>query len=163
MIITRSAGALDARAMAELLNEIIAAGGTTALTSAVTRTDIQDRMAANPDRSAWHVTEDETGELLGFQWIAPHPELPPDAADIATFVRMGKTGLGTGSRLFQASSAAARKMGYAWINATIRADNEGGLAYYQSQGFEDYKILRDIALGNGLVVDKQCKRFDLLI
>lgn len=163
MIGTRPAGFLDTRAMAELLNEIITAGGTTALTSEVTRADIQDRMARNSDRSAWHVVEDETGDLLGFQWIAPHPELPTDAADIATFVRMGKTGLGTGSRLFQATSAAAKDMGYAWINATIRADNEGGLAYYQSQGFEDYKILRNVTLGNGLVVDKRCKRFDLLI
>lgn len=161
MIHTRRAGPLDARAMAELLNAIISKGGTTALTTPVTAERIKTRLSEFPDQSAWHVAEDDTGTLLGYQYVYPHPDLPPDACDIATFVKLGQTGLGIGSALFEATKSAARNMGYTWINATIRADNAGGLAYYQSRGFEDYRKLHDIRLPNGLVVDKISKRYDL--
>lgn len=160
-MIIRRAGPMDAGAMAILLNQIIEKGGTTAYTDPVTRAFIIQKMANAADRSAWHLAEDDTGSLLGFQWIAPNPDLPPEAADIATFVQIGKTGLGTGSKLFEASKSAARALGYAWINATIRADNKGGLIYYQSRGFEDYHLLQHIPLQNGQVVDKICKRYDL--
>jgi hypothetical protein len=52
-------------------------------------------------------------------------------------------------------------LGYAWINANIRADNEGGLIYYQSRGFRDYDRWEGYQLPSGLVVDKVLKRFDL--
>ncbi len=84
------------------------------------------------------MVEDEAGIVMGFQWIAPHDGLPPEAVDIATFARVGRTQIGIGSALFRATEAAARQMGYRWINANIRADNEGGLIYYQSRGFETY-------------------------
>lgn len=161
MIHIRPAGTLDAGPMAELLNAIIARGDTTAMTEPVTRDNVADWMATAPERSAWHLAEDPGGQVMGFQWIAPHPGLPPEACDIATFVRIGQTGLGIGSRLFEASQRAARNLGYAWINAAIRADNAGGLAYYQSRGFEDYARLTDQPLGDGRLVDKILKRYDL--
>lgn len=161
MITVRKAGAMDAREMAELLSAIIAKGGTTAHTGEVTRETILEWMTRDIDRSAWHVAEDDQGQILGFQFLEPHPELPPEACDIATFVRVGQTGLGIGSQLFEASRQAARALGYAWINATIRADNEGGLTYYQSRGFESYLQERDIAMGDGQIVDKVSKRYDL--
>lgn len=161
MIRTRQAGTLDARDMADLLNAIITKGGTTALTTPVTRDQITDWMTHDASQSAWHVTEDSQGRILGFQYIHPHPDLPPDACSIATFVRLGQTGLGIGSALFRATEPAARTLGYRWINATIRADNTGGLIYYQSRGFEDYHILRAVRLDNGQIVDKISKRYDL--
>lgn len=161
MITVRRAGDLDAREMAELLNAIICKGGTTAFTLEIARDDILGWFHQASDRSVWHVAKDEGGAILGFQSIEPNPALPPEACDIATFVRMGQTGLGIGSRLFEASCAAARRLGYAWINATIRADNAGGLAYYQSRGFETYARHPDQRLSNGLIVDKISKRFDL--
>jgi GNAT superfamily N-acetyltransferase len=118
-------------------------------------------MGRDPDKSAWHVAEDDTGNILGFQFLEPHPDLPPEACDIASFVRLGKTGLGVGSKLFEASRLAAKSLGYQWINATIRADNGGGLAYYQSRGFEDYAHHPQQRLGNGALVDKVSKRYDL--
>lgn len=154
----RRAARYDTRAMARLLNEIIAAGGTTAKTEPITPDEIA-RMARAPD-AAWHVAE-AGGSIVGFQWIEPHAALPPGACDIATFVQRGRTGLGIGSALFTATAAAARGLGYGWINATIRTDNAGGLAYYQSRGFRDWRLLRDVPLGDGTVVDKICKRFDL--
>ena len=161
MIHIRQAGLLDARDAAELLNAIIARGGTTAHTGVLSREDIVGWMTRYPGQSAWYVAENASGTLLGFQFIEPHPDLPPEACDIASFVRLGQTGLGIGSKLFEATCRAARDLGYTWINATIRADNTGGLAYYQSRGFEDYALHPEKELANGQVVDKVSKRFDL--
>lgn len=155
----RRAGALDARPMAELLNEIIAQGGTTAMTQPVSGEDLRHWMGT--PRAIWHVAEDEAGTLLGFQWVEPHPQHGDTVAQIATFARVGRTGLGIGSALFEATRAACRDEAYAWINAEIRADNEGGLIYYQSRGFEDYGTIRDYRLGDGGTVDKVLKRYDL--
>lgn len=161
MITIRRAGVLDARQMAELLNAIIRKGGTTAHTTPVSRDTILEWMDRAPERSAWHVAEEDTGNILGFQFLEPHPDLPPEACDIASFVRLGQTGLGVGSKLFEASRKAAKDLGYLWINATIRADNTGGLAYYQSRGFETYAHHPQQRLTNGAIVDKISKRFDL--
>lgn len=161
MIHIRSAGALDAVPMAELLNAIIAKGGTTAHTRPRTRSDMLHAMQSNPERSSWLVAEDERGELLGFQLIEPMPNLPPEACDIGTFTQLGRTQTGIGSSLFERTKAAAIALGYRWINATIRADNTGGLAYYQSRGFEDYSVARNIRLDDGTLVDKISKRYDL--
>lgn len=147
--------------MAEILNEIILAGGTTALAKPVTASELAGWMARAPGRTAWHVAEAENGRVMGFQWIEPADYLPPEAAEIATFARPGHTGLGIGSKLFAATETAARHLGYRWINANIRADNTGGLAYYQSRGFEDYGRKTGVRMDNGQIVDKVLKRFDL--
>lgn len=161
MITVRRATLADARQMAALLNEIIALGGTTAMTNPVSRAEMDAHLRCHPDAAAWHVAEDEAGEILGFQWIAPHPALPDEAVDIATFAKVGRTGIGIGSALFRATEQAARDLGYRWINAAIRADNGGGLAYYQSRGFADYGKVTDVVLDDGTRVDKVLKRFDL--
>lgn len=161
MIHVRRAGALDARPMADLLNAIIAKGGTTAFTTPVDRDTLLAWFAKAPEQSVWHLAENDSGTCLGFQSVEPHSKLPTEACDIATFVRIGQTGLGIGARLFSYSVRAAQKLGYRWINATIRADNAGGLAYYQSRGFEDYEKQRNVRLDNGLVVDRISKRYDI--
>ena len=103
MLHVRRAGTLDAAGMAEILNEIIAIGGTTAITDPVTVSDLVDWMARDP-RSIWHVAEDDCGTVLGFQWVDPHPDAGPDVAQIATFAKVGRTGLGVGSALFRATA-----------------------------------------------------------
>lgn len=147
--------------MADVLNGVIAQGGTTAIADPVTRDMLADWMGRAPGRSAWHVAEDENGRVLGFQWIEPAAYLPPDAAEIATFARIGYTRLGIGSALFRATEEAARTLGFRWINANIRADNAGGLVYYQSRGFEDYGRIRDHRMSDGTSVDKILKRYSL--
>ncbi len=161
MIKVRRPISLDTNSMARLLNEIIEQGGTTALTRPVTGTDIQEWMDFNPEKSAWHVAVNDDEQIVGFQWIEPKEDLPLEAVDIATFVQIGQTGLGIGSALFDATKKAAKDLGYAWINANIRADNEGGLIYYQSRGFQDYGLIEGYTLANGMIVDKRLKRFDL--
>ena len=161
MIHVRPAMSLDAASMAKLLNEIIQIGGTTALTRPVTGQDLKEWMAVNSDASAWHVALDGMERVVGFQWVSPHPKLPPEACDIATFVQVGRTGLGIGSALFTATSGAAKSLGYRWINATIRVDNEGGLTYYQSRGFRTWAVDENVPLDSGQMVDKISKRFDV--
>ncbi|MEM7596482.1 MAG: GNAT family N-acetyltransferase [Pseudomonadota bacterium] len=161
MMHVRAAGPMDARAMAELLGEIIEKGGTTAMTEPVSRDDLVGWMRHYSGQNAWFLAEDNEGGLLGFQWIEPKDSLPRGACDIATFTRVGRIRLGTGSALFEATRRAAMDLGYDWINATIRADNSGGLAYYQSRGFETYQTQRDVPLANGERVDRVKKRFNL--
>lgn len=146
--------------MAEILNEIIDAGGTTALTEPVSARALRDWMQA-PGRSAWHVAVNDAGEITGFQWLGDMDYLPPEAIDIATFVKRGQSGLGIGSALFTATRSAAISLGATWINANIRADNEGGLAYYQSRGFRTYDRWEGYRMANGQIVDKILKRYDL--
>ncbi len=161
MIHIRRAGPLDAPMLAELLNAIVEKGGTTAITTPVSRTIITEWMARNIAKSAWHLAEDDSGQILGFQWIEPKENLPQNTADIATFTRIGQTGLGVGSALFNQTCRAARDLGYRWINASIRTDNTGGLAYYQSRGFENHSRSENIHLANGMVTSKINKRFRL--
>ncbi|WP_367998076.1 GNAT family N-acetyltransferase [Shimia thalassica] len=63
----RPGASADIRQVADLLNEIIAAGGTTALTEPMTRDALEGWLFDNADRSTWHVAIDDTGEMLGFQ------------------------------------------------------------------------------------------------
>lgn len=161
MIRVRPAIALDAPSMADLLNPIIEDGSTTALATKVTGPDLVDWMAEK-GRSAWHVAVNDAEKVVGFQWIAEGGDyLPPEAAEIATFVQVGQTGLGIGSKLFDATRQAAKHLGYVWINANIRADNHGGLIYYQSRGFQDYGRIEGYEMANGQIVDKILKRYDL--
>ncbi|MEM8788682.1 MAG: GNAT family N-acetyltransferase [Pseudomonadota bacterium] len=153
----RAACAADTPAMAALLNQIIAIGGTTALQTPVTADWFVERLAV--PRSCWHVAVAE--DLLGFQWAAPNPKLPPDIADIATFVRVGLTGRGVGSALFRATETCVRARGYGAINATIRGDNTGGLAYYSGRGFRDHDVTPAVPLADGTPVDRVHKRFAL--
>lgn len=161
MINVRPAIPLDTPSMAKLLNEIITIGGTTALTRPVTGDDLVEWMDFAPDRAAWHVALDGDEKVVGFQWIEPSDQLPPKAAEIATFVQVGQTGLGIGSALFSATAKAAKSLGYVWIRANIRADNEGGLTYYQSRGFRDYGVIEDYEMADGTRVNKRLKRYDI--
>lgn len=161
MITIRPPFTLDHADMARLLTEIIDEGGTTALTREVTGADIGEWIASAQGQNAWHVALDKSERVVGFQWIEPANYLPTAACEIATFVQMGQTGLGIGSKLFEATKKAAKALGYGWINANIRADNEGGLIYYQSRGFIDYDLIEGYELADGERVDKRLKRFEL--
>lgn len=162
MINVRPAIALDAPSMARLLNPIIEDGGTTAITNKVTGDVLASWMDDKYDRAAWQVAVNDAEHVVGFQWIAQGGDyLPQEAAEIATFVQIGQTGLGIGSKLFDATKRAAKELEYKWINANIRADNEGGLIYYQSRGFQDYGRIEGYEMADGQKVDKVLKRYDL--
>ena len=154
----RKAGALDARTIAELLNEI---NGTSVFANSISSLDVAEWMRGG--KTAWHVAEDDKGQILGAQWIMPNPDMPKTSTDIATFVRVGQEGLGVGSALFQATKVAAQALGYHAIDAIIRTNNAGGLAYYQSRGFETISTTTSITMESNQIVDKIWKRYNLRV
>ena len=106
------------------------------------------------------------GQAAGFQCLlwpndAENP-FPMGWAIIATFVEVGRTGSGIGTALFCATRRAAKHAGVRTIDATIRADNTGGLRYYSKMGFRDYHRLTAIPLRDGTSVDRIRKRYDLV-
>ncbi|MGH1576136.1 N-acetyltransferase family protein [Planktotalea sp.] len=157
----RNAKLDDASQMSELLNEIIAIGGTTAFLDPVSPELMQEWMTKDDGRATWLVAEDEDGLVVGYQSAEPRERLPADAASIASFVRVGVVGGGIGSKLFTQTCNSLRALGYTWINATIRSDNDSGLRYYTKMGFQDWHIEPDAALTDGRITGKTHKRFDL--
>ena len=162
-MIVRPARPEDAPEMASLINEIIAAAGTTAYEDPFTPAKMLENYIAAPLLISCHVAEAQ-GVIQGFQAIwHPKPDsgVPGGWAIIATFAKKGGTQRGIGSSLFEATKSAARAAGITSIDATIRADNAGGLAFYSSRGFVDYDRLQAVPLKDGTPVDRIRKRFDL--
>jgi L-amino acid N-acyltransferase YncA len=156
----REAMPADAEELSNLLNEIIHAGGTTAIETPLSAAEFEDWFIHGEFPLACHVAEFDNA-LVGFQSLSLFGDPPKGWADIATFARMNPKTKGVGSALFPATRAAAEKLGLEFINATIRADNVSGLAYYEKMGFETYDKLSQVPLMNGTLVDRIKKRFVL--
>lgn len=158
-ILIRPVQIKDAQGMIDVINPIIRAGGTTALEAEYSLAAQREFIAGIAPRAACHVALDQTdGTIVGFQGYAEHAALPHHIADIATFVRIGEKGRGIGRRLSDTTFVAARSDGYSEINATIRADNFEGLAFYTRIGFRDFSVDRARPLGSGKTVDRISKR-----
>ena len=154
----------DAAEMAELINTIIAIGGTTAYEEPFDEAAMDAAYISLPELVSCFVAETD-GEIVGFQGLMrsfdPDDPLPDGWATIGTFARVGQTQAGVGRALFEKTLAAARAAGIGVIDATIRADNTGGLAFYARLGFIDYGRLVGVPLKNGAPVDRVRKRFDI--
>lgn len=163
-ITTRAAQTGDLPDLCTLINEIIVLGGTTAHQTPFEPARMTRLYLEAPGKIAVTVAlaEDEVVGMQSLIWPSSegHP-FPQGWAIIASFVRPDMAGKGVGRALFAATSAAARKAGVTVIDATIRADNTGGLAYYQALGFADYDILPNVLLRDGSRVDRIRKRYDL--
>nr|WP_245404727.1 GNAT family N-acetyltransferase [Ancylobacter gelatini] len=148
--------------MTGLLNAIIRAGGTTALETEMSEADVAQMFLAGAAVLCCHVvTGPDDDTPLGFQTVVRHAELPPGWCDIATFTRRDPALPGAGRALFSATRERARELGLVTINAAIRADNSGGLAYYGKMGFDTYRTLPAVPLRSGACVDRIFKRYDL--
>ena len=144
-IVVRQACVSDADAMAALLNDIIARGGTTAYRDAF---DAQRIIATfiGPQYGICCNCVSEADQILGFQalewadpaWPGPNP-LQADWAIIATYVMPVRHRRGIGQKLFAATLVAARASGVCQIDATIRLENLAGRSYYSRLGFVDYR------------------------
>ena len=156
----REVSAGDAAEIADLLNAIIAQGGTTALEEVLTPAQLDEAYLTGPSVLCCLVAvDDETGAIEGFQTLGRYPGLPSDVGDIGTFARIGSKQRGIGSALFAVTKGRARALGLTAINATIRADNAGGLAFYAKQGFVDHTVTAAVPLADGTPVDRINKRF----
>jgi L-amino acid N-acyltransferase YncA len=158
----RPAARADAPALADLLNEIIAAGGTTAYETPFTPEAFADAHIDGPGVITSMIAEDGDGQPMGFQILLASDMLGSGWGDIGTFARRGSTTRGIGSALFAATKAAAIAAGLKAINATIRADNTGGLAFYARMGFVDYAVARAVPLADGTPVDRISRRYQLI-
>lgn len=151
----------DAAELADLLNAIIARGGTTALEEPFTAQRLAAAYLTGPKVICCFVAEDAAGRLAGFQTLGRDPDLPDGWGDIGTFARVDGTQRGVGTALFAATVAYARQAGLAGVNATIRADNTGGLAFYGRMGFRDHDVTPAVPLKDGAPVDRIHKRLSL--
>ena len=163
----RPATEADAPAMARLINRIIETGGTTAHQSRFDAARMLGHYIAPPLAISCFVAVVKDA-VIGFQALERadpdwqgEGKLPDDWAVIATFVGEGHRGLGIGRALFALTLDAARTADVVAINATIRADNALGLAYYEQMGFADHALIKDVPLRDGTKIDRVQKVFRL--
>ncbi len=151
----------DISELRALLNEIVELGGTTAIETPLTDEMFKAYFLHGDAHICCNVAVTRSGNLAGFQAVERHPNLPDDWADIATFARLAPKTPGVGTAMFAVTQAFAKNEGVIAINATIRADNSGGLAYYDKMGFETYAVDKNVPLLNGTPIDRISKRLFL--
>ncbi|MBD9374236.1 GNAT family N-acetyltransferase [Rhizobium sp. ARZ01] len=149
----------DVPTLCAFFNELIRIGGTTAHETPFTLERFSTHFLDGPACVNCFVALDAGGRPCAFQGLERHDGLPAEWVDIGTFARPENKVSGAGTALFTASRVLAREKGFLAINATIRADNVGGLAYYSKMGFTDYKVDKAAPLKDGRLVDRISKRY----
>ncbi len=130
----------DAQGMSAVLKAIIdATGRQRAFDSA----HVTELYIDNPRRIACSVAVFE-GEVVGFQSLTiAQPDniygVTPGWGIIGTHISPKAFRKGVGKALFAVSRAAALDAGLTDIDASIPADNDMGLAYYEAIGFHSYR------------------------
>lgn len=159
-LVTRPACPTDAPAMCAILNPLIEAGGTTANETPWSEDQMRGMIEGFGPRDFAFVAERD-GRIIGFQYVEAHPALDPDTGDIASFVDIGEGRGGVGRALAARTLAEARSRGWRRLFAYIRADNAGGLAYYESVGFRTIRTDPAIPLKDGTLVTRVAKLLSL--
>ena len=160
-IIVREATRSDCPAMRILLNEIIQVGGTTAMETPLSNSELEAYYLVGADYLYCNVATTQNDEILGFQSLTRHPGLADNWADIATFARLNPKTRGVGTALFDDTKQFARNNKLVAINATIRSDNVPGLSYYSKMGFVDYSVNKAVPLNDGTLVDRISRKFEI--
>jgi hypothetical protein len=89
----------DSAQLADLLNAIIANGGTTALDEPFTAEELAKAYLIGPEVYCCFVAVDSaTGHIEGFQMLCRDPKFPDEIGDIGTFARIGRSQRGVGRR-----------------------------------------------------------------
>ncbi|NEX46148.1 GNAT family N-acetyltransferase [Pseudotabrizicola algicola] len=155
-MMTRPATPADAGAMADLLNRIIAIGGTTAHETPKSAETVRRDYIDGPATLTCVVAE-SGGRIIGWQAVGWHGA----EAHIGSFVDPDVQAKGTGAQMFALTRSLCRERGLTEIFATIRADNTPGLAYYARLGFADIGAEPDYALSTGQVVGRIHRKLSL--
>ncbi len=153
----RDTSPADAGPMAELLNAIIAIGGTTAHQEPKTPDQVRQGYIDGPDVRTSVLAEEGT-QVIGWQSI----DFWQGGFHIGSFVRPGIQARGVGAQMFALTLERARAQGITEIIASIRADNVPGLAFYAKMGFEDFAQDPDFALKDGRVVGRIHRKLSLV-
>ena len=156
-MIIRPATASDAFAMTQILNQIIAIGGTTAHETPKSAQQVLADYVTGPDVLSSVVTLVED-RLIGWQSVGRWQ----DEAHIGTFVAPDVQAKGAGSAMFALTCDIVQKAGVPYLVASIRADNEPGLRYYARLGFADFAAEPHFALSTGQIVGRVHRRLDVV-
>ena len=156
-MIIRPATPADAPAMADILNRIIAIGGTTAHETPKPAERVLDDYVTGPNVLSCVVAAQE-GQVIGWQSVGHWR----DAAHIATFVAPDIQARGAGAAMFALTCDTVQKAGVAQMVASIRADNDPGLRYYARMGFVDFASEPHFALSTGQIVGRVHRQFDVV-
>ncbi len=151
----------DTEGMRTLLNEIIRVGGTTAITNEMSPDEMREWFISGEKVASCFVAVDSDGTIVGFQSLSTYGRLPAGWVDIATFTSRSRHKSGVGSALFARTREAASKLSFATINASIRVDNVGGLAYYSRMGFATYLVEDGDPKAQGRVFNRVHKQLTL--
>ena len=151
----------DVEGMRTLLNEIIRVGGTTAITNELSPDVMREWFISGEAVVSCFVAVDSDGTIAGFQSLSKYGNLPAGCVDIATFATRSRHKSGVGSALFVRTREGASRLGFSAINATIRVDNVGGLAYYSRMGFDTYFVEDGDPQPQGRVFNRVHKRYAL--
>jgi L-amino acid N-acyltransferase YncA len=152
----------DAVELCDLINAIIARGGTTAYQVPFTPDSFLPYYITGTHVISCFKAIDEDGRALGFQGLGHADYVPSEWGDIGTFTRIDTVQRGVGTALFQETKCIATAKRIPTLSAIIRADNAGGLAYYTKLGFVTYDVLKAIPLADGIKVDRFCKKLALV-
>ncbi|WBU64333.1 GNAT family N-acetyltransferase [Paracoccus aerodenitrificans] len=130
----------DAEALATVQNAIFCAG---LRAGPVDADRMREIYLANPDTIQVTIAEQD-GAVAGFQFLGLAREgnqygVPLGWGMVGTHIRPESGRSGIGRRLFAETLRAARRAGPAHLDASIGADNQGGLAYYKAMGFRPYR------------------------
>ncbi len=150
----------DTHPISDLLNAVIKIGGTTAYETPLPPEYFEQFFDIPDPKIFLHVAQ-ERGEILGLQWMEPYAPPEDHIGGISTFTKPGLAQKGVASQLFPVTLRASKSAGYILLNATIRADNSGGLRYYSKMGFADFDVIEAVPLKDGTPVDRVRKRFTL--
>lgn len=142
--------------MADILNLIIAIGGTTGYEQPTTEAKTRQHAINGPDVMSAVVAEAD-GTILGWQSVEKFQGEP----HIGTYVRPGLQAKRIGAEMFALTLATLRTRGITYVIASIRADNAPGLAYYARIGFRDIGNEPHFALEDGRTVGRVHRRYDL--
>jgi len=147
--------------MRRLLNQIIHVGGMTAYQEPYAANAFAEKFLHGDKLRSSLVALDADGSVAGFQVLIANDDLPAGWLDIATFARLENKVPGVGTALFPGTLANARTLGCPTITACIRADNTGGLAFYNKLGFVAYDVITAAPLADGTPVDRLIKTFSV--
>ena len=160
-LIIRPSHVDDIEGMRTLLNEIIRVGGTTAITNELSPDEMREWFISGDNVVSCFVAVASDGIVAGFQSLSTYRTLPSGCLDIATFASRSPHKSGVGSALFAHTRKVATRLSFSEINASIRVENVGGLAYYGRMGFETYLVEDGDPKAHGRVFNRVHKRFIL--
>jgi len=137
----RQAQPSDAAGISEMLQEMAAQGKRNLPSD---KDYVLQSYVAHPDTIRCSIALDDGGGILGLQILKRASEgnpygVAPGWGIIGTHIHPRAARQGIGKALFAQTLAAARGAGLTKIDATIGADNEEGLGYYEAMGFRTYK------------------------